>query len=142
MDVLFRPQRFLFEKDTTIGMWKIRETFHCWTLEDAIRSVKIKKETAIPSGVYEIALEVSPKFGLIPTIKDVKNFDYIRVHGGNTKEDTEGCPLVGYTLETPTRISNCKPALDKIIETMKANGGKGIISIEGYAPPIPEAIGV
>lgn len=138
MDVLFRLQRFLYEKDTTIGMWKIRETFHCWTLEDKERRVKIAGETAIPSGVYEIVLEVSPKFGLVPTIKNVKNFDFIRVHGGNDKEDTKGCPLVGYNLESPEHISNCKPALDKIIEVLKSNGGKGIISIEGYAPPIPE----
>ncbi len=137
MNVLFRIKRFLHEADSTIGMWTIRDNYHCWVLEDEERTVKVKGETAIPIGVYEIVLEVSPKFGLVPTILNVRGFTSIRVHGGNTDDDTEGCPLVGYLLHNPNRISDCKPALDKIIAELKAAGGKAFISIEQYIGVIP-----
>lgn len=135
---LFRLQRFLPHIDSTIGMWLIQDKFHCWTLEDEIRFKKVYGETAIPTGVYEIVLEVSPKFGLVPTIKNVKNFTAIRVHGGNDDDDTDGCPLVGHDLKSPNRIENCPPALKVIVDKLKSVGGKDYISIEMYVPPIPD----
>lgn len=137
MEVLFRIKRFLHELDSTAGMWTIEDKFHCWVLEDEERTVKVKGETAIPSGIYEIVLEVSPKFGLVPTIKNVKDFTSIRVHGGNTDDNTDGCPLVGYHLINPNRIENCAPALAVIVDKLKSVGGKALISIEQYVGVLP-----
>lgn len=87
----------------------------CFTLEDRsrglradmplseIRARKVDKQTAIPTGRYRLTLEHSPKFGPDTlTIKDVSGFDYIRIHAGNSPEDTEGCPLVGLDRTSPT----------------------------------------
>ena len=78
--------------------------FLCDVLEDEVREIpgvpvsewKIKEHTAIPSGTYEIALRQSGRFGPdTMTLLDVPGFQYIRIHGGNTIGDTEGCLLPG-----------------------------------------------
>ncbi len=76
----------------------------CYTLEDEIREVvgrpvsdwKVPHCTAIPSGRYPVVLQDSPRFGPDTlTVLDVPGFSYIRMHAGNTHEDTEGCLLLG-----------------------------------------------
>jgi hypothetical protein len=76
----------------------------CYTLEDEVRELpgvpvhewKIKGATAIPSGRYRVTLEYSPRFGPgTLTLNDVPGFDGVRMHAGNTENDTEGCPLLG-----------------------------------------------
>lgn len=88
----------------TIGKLRIDGEFACYTLEDEIREVagvpvgnwKIKGHTAIPAGLYIVALENSMRFGPSTlTIHDVPGFTHIRMHAGNIATDTEGCPLLG-----------------------------------------------
>jgi hypothetical protein len=70
--------------------------FRCFTLEDVEREVKIKGQTAIPKGTYEIAWTWSPKFKRdVLMLLNVPNFERIYFHGGNKSEDTEGCILCG-----------------------------------------------
>jgi hypothetical protein len=85
----------------------------CFTLEDAIRDVKIYGETAIPPGRYQIELVNSPSFGPDTiSLKAVPGFENIRIHGGNTVEDTHGCPLVGLELtESGIKGGTSQPAL-------------------------------
>lgn len=79
----------------------------CYSLEDTVRETsenviewKVKGETAIPSGRYKITLEWSPRFGVDTiTLHNVPGFEHIRMHGGNTTKDTEGCPLLGMKLD-------------------------------------------
>lgn len=91
----------LFEK-TDIGL-----KFLCYTLEDERRALKVKGETRIPAGEYEIKFRKEGGFnerykkkfagihkGMLE-IKDVPYFDYILIHIGNTDEDTAGCLLLG-----------------------------------------------
>lgn len=91
-------------------------------LEDAMREVpgqdvvewKVKGATAIPVGVYRVTLEHSNRFGPNTlTINDVPGFAAIRMHGGNTEADTEGCPLLGLN-RTKTGINNCAPAVTAV----------------------------
>lgn len=91
-------------KGTTFGELLIDGDWFCHTLEDQIREVpgkdvrtwKVKAVTAIPSGTYRVTLEDSPRFGPNTiTINGVPGFRDIRMHGGNTTEDTKGCPIVG-----------------------------------------------
>lgn len=84
-------------KDTyTIGKLYIDGIYFCDTLEDKVRDIKIKGETAIPYGTYKGKITYSPRFKkLLPLILDVPNFSGIRIHSGNTENDTEGCILVG-----------------------------------------------
>lgn len=82
-------------KDYTAGQLFINDEFFCWTLEDIERDKKIPKETAIPKGKYEVILNISNRFKVyMPLLLNVPGFEGIRIHNGNTKDDTEGCILV------------------------------------------------
>lgn len=85
--------------------------FLCYTLEDEYRKDKVKHETRIPAGTYEIVFRRFGGFhqryekrfkdihkGMLELI-GVPNFQYILIHCGNTDEHTSGCILVGQTQE-------------------------------------------
>ena len=84
----------------TEGILTIDGVFFCHTLEDTTRNLtlekKIKDHTAIPEGTYSVEVSYSPRFKrLLPLLIDVPYFSGIRIHRGNTAEDTSGCILVG-----------------------------------------------
>ena len=105
--------RFSSQEDSTSGLLFLEEDgkskFLCYTLEDEYRETKIKGETRIPTGTYEIILrkhggfhkKYSKRFSDIHRgmlhITNVPGFDYILLHCGNTDEHTAGCLLVGDT---------------------------------------------
>lgn len=101
----------------TIGKLYINGAFECWTLEDAFHKEKIKHETCIPFGVYDIDLRYSPRFTQkyghkMLWLKEVPGFEYILIHKGNTIKDTSGCILVGSDIRGDSLISS-KDAYDK-----------------------------
>jgi len=88
----------------TIGELLIDGAHECYVCEDTVREVdgmpvgswKIPGQTAIPRGRYEVRLTPSARFKrIMPQVMDVPGFEGIRIHSGNTAEDTEGCLLVG-----------------------------------------------
>lgn len=105
----------------TIGRLHIDDVFACATLEDVVREVdgqpvsawKVKGATAIPVGAYRVTLENSPRFGMDTlTLNDVPGFEYIRMHAGNTSDDTEGCILLGMqATETSLIGGTSRPAV-------------------------------
>lgn len=109
--------------DYTISRFYINEKRYYNILEDKdrglrqtdplekIKKVKVKGETAIPTGRYRIDMEtVSPKYekvswakklcgGKMPRLVDVPGFDGILLHPGSTPDHTDGCLLTGQNLE-------------------------------------------
>jgi hypothetical protein len=99
--------RISSQADSTNGILYINNEFACYTLEDEQREIKVKHETAIPLGIYEIQFRTvggfhtkytsryGPAFhkGMLE-LQNVPNFDYILIHTGNTDEHTSGCILV------------------------------------------------
>ena len=96
-------------KDTyTIGKLYIDGVYFCDTVEDkdrglddsmeesVIKERKVYGETAIPLGTYKVEITYSPKFKKnLPLLYNVKGFEGIRIHSGNTAEDSLGCIIVG-----------------------------------------------
>ena len=81
------------------------ERYFCDTLEPTWRdyangAYKVKGRSAIPEGRYAVVISWSPKFGAwLPILLGVPKFEGIRIHAGNTSEDTEGCILIGKNRE-------------------------------------------
>lgn len=94
MEILIK--RLHKTEHSTIGELTINGKFECFTLEDKERDIKIKGETAIPKGTYKVIINKSNRFKrLLPLLINVKNFEGVRIHPGNSNHDTEGCILVG-----------------------------------------------
>lgn len=113
-------RKFLGNK-YTIGKLFINDEYICDTLEDVVRSegIKVYGETAIPCGVYEIVLTMSPRFKkVLPLLLDVPHFEGVRIHTGNTEKDTEGCILVGYN-KVKGKVINSKIAFDKVMKYLE-----------------------
>ena len=96
----------------TIGQLLVDGASECFTLEDVVRAdgVKVYGETAIPAGSYPVTITPSARFKRdLPLIENVPNFEGIRIHPGNTAEDTHGCVLVGRT-KGPDFVGESKAA--------------------------------
>jgi hypothetical protein len=114
----------------TIGELFVNGVFECYTLEDKVRPVKIKGETAIPTGHYEVIVSFSSRFKKpLPLLVNVPNFDGIRIHPGNTKKDTEGCILVGQK-KTKNSVLNSRAAFDVLFQKIEAAAKTEKIFIE------------
>jgi hypothetical protein len=120
-------ERVVFTAESTLGTLFINNDFFCYTLEDADRGLdqgmsiaeihanKKYGKTAIPTGLYTFAMEYSPKFKrIMPTVKDVKGFTGIRMHPGNTEEDTMGCILVG-SWYGPNNVKDSSTTFDELV---------------------------
>lgn len=99
--------------------------------EEQIKTLKVYANTAIPSGTYQISLNVvSPKYskrqyyklvcnGKVPRLLGVKGFNGVLIHIGNTNKDTEGCILVGYN-KKKGQVINSKTAWEKLYKILKS----------------------
>lgn len=108
-------KRFADNNDTSMGIFYINGIFECFTIEDEERATKVKGETRVPNGIYQISLRSEggyhskylSKYGdmhkgmlCIHNAKDWKiinkgmEFQYILIHTGNTDEHTMGCLLL------------------------------------------------
>lgn len=119
--------RQIKSKVSTIGTLYIDGIKECNTLEDidrkltstdsitSINANKTYSKTAIPTGRYEVIIDMSARFKkLMPHILNVPGFEGIRIHSGNTDADTEGCILLG-TADHNTKdfIGNSRDAFNK-----------------------------
>lgn len=70
----------------------------------------------IPPGTYMVVLTYSRRFqALLPELIAVPGFTGIRIHAGNTKEDTEGCILVGRYQSGEAEIAESRLALGVLL---------------------------
>jgi hypothetical protein len=99
--------RIAKRKSYTIGKLEVDGKPFCDTLEPTWRDIgygrpghKVKGHTAIPDGRYPVVITKSEKFNKwLPLLVGVPMFKGVRIHAGNTAEDTEGCILVGENLK-------------------------------------------
>jgi hypothetical protein len=104
----------------------------CYILEDrdrrltqdtpiaVIKTNKVFGKTCIPSGRYEVVVTFSARFKKpLPLLMNVPGFDGIRIHPGNTAENTLGCLLPGSTKDKDF-VGGSKVAFEKLFSKIKA----------------------
>lgn len=144
-------KRIAKKSSYTIGKLYIDGVYECDTLEDTdrgltqdmplseIKKTKIKGVTAIPSGTYDITLNVvSPKFskrsqyksigGKLPRLLNVPGYEGVLIHIGNTAQDSEGCILVGQN-SVVGKVLNSTATFNTLYEKLKAAEDKITIEI-------------
>lgn len=79
----------------------VRDNNHNGTFDNG--EIKVYGKTAIPCGRYyvtfrktNLAIGKKAADGCIPFVHDVPHFTDIRMHDGETEENSEGCILLGY----------------------------------------------
>lgn len=150
--------------DSTLGTLFLRtgknkRKYLCFTLEDEYRKVKVKSETRIPAGTYEIKLRTFGGFhdkyshrfqdihkGML-WLQNVPNFEHILIHCGNTDDDTAGCLLLGYAAKRVAggnhELHNSTQAYFDVyppVANHLADGGTVTIEINDF-DEIPEWLG-
>jgi hypothetical protein len=107
--------RISSQEDSTNGLLfeqtDLGKQFLCYTLEDEARVLKVKGETRIPAGIYEIKLRKEGGFhnrykkkypgihkGMLH-VQDVPGFEWILIHQGNTDEHSSGCLIIADSQE-------------------------------------------
>lgn len=129
--------------DYTIGILYINNKYFCEILEDIdrglkdsmsleeIKKIKIKDQTCIPYGKYQILMTYSPKYKkIMPLVNNVKGFEGIRIHSGNTNKDTSGCLLPGFN-KIKGQVINSRETFNKLYSFIQtAINNKENVTIE------------
>lgn len=138
-----RLKRIAKRDSYTIGKLSINGKNFCDTLEDVdrgledsmpleeIKAKKVKGETAIPIGTYQVIITYSPRFKRqLPLLLSVKGFEGVRIHSGNSHKDTEGCILVGLNKEVG-KVLDSRYTFNRLFERINTAFKKGeTITIE------------
>ena len=144
------------KEEYTIGELYIDGNFICNTCEDRdrgldesmdiqmIKNRKIPTRTAIPTGTYEVRIDiVSKKYsnyedykefcgGKVPRLMDIKGFDGILIHHGEHAGWSDGCILVGDNTKVG-RLTNSFERFKEIYKILLQSHEKGEkITIEIY----------
>ena len=124
-----------------IGKLYIDGVYFCDTIEDTDRGLddqmkeseilkkKVKGQTAIPTGTYNLFITWSPKYKKpMPLLENVKGYSGIRIHSGNTAKDTEGCLIVGKNKEVG-KVLESRATYNKLFNILNTTNEKIIIDI-------------
>lgn len=135
-------KRIAKKENYTIGRIYVDGKYVCDSIEDKdrgvsqddtleeIKAVKVRSQTAIPTGVYRVVMNVvSPKFvqkayyksfcgGRLPRLLNVPGFDGILIHRGKDQNDSAGCIVVGYNTVVG-KVTRSQEAFEKLYGLLK-----------------------
>ena len=114
---------------STAGTLSVDGAFECYTLEDVVRETpgqpvsqwKIARQTAIPTGTYQVIIDASKRFQRqMPHLLNVPGFEGVRIHSGNTATDTDGCILLGKRRNGLDMVTESRKAFDGLFKKVQA----------------------
>ena len=121
-------KRLRFTDTYTEGELWINHTFFCNTIEDKNRDIdkdgkldeeKVYGKTCIPYGIYEVINSFSNHFQkILPEVLKVPGFSGVRIHSGNTADDSLGCIIIGKKV-SPGIVSSGRPLQADLVEKIK-----------------------
>jgi len=116
-----------------IGALHFEDDFFCHTLEDEKRpdGEKVYGKTCIAPGRYRVLLTMSNRFKrVMPLLVDVPMFEGVRLHGGNTSEDSHGCPLIAFNTDYQKIWGTAERAMTKKLKEVEMEGKEIYITIK------------
>ena len=123
---MFTLIRYTRTYKAILGSLYLNGAFICYTLENSAK--------AIPAGLYSIENSKSPKFGReLPLLfsDNVPSRRGVRIHAGNTYQDSAACVLVGMKRDdAKERIDESKDA-EKMV-TMLCRNVSSLAIVERY----------
>ena len=123
---MFTLVRYTRTEKAILGSLYLNGAFICYTLENAAK--------AIPAGLYSIENSRSPKFGReLPLLfsDKVPSRRGVRIHAGNTYQDSAACVLVGMKRDdAKERIYESNDA-EKMV-TMLCRNVRSLAIVERY----------
>ena len=123
---MFTLIRYTRTETAILGSLYLNGAFICYTLENSVK--------AIPAGLYSIENSKSPKFGReLPLLFSdrVPSRRGVRIHAGNTYQDSAACVLVGMKRDdAKERIDESKDA-EKMV-TMLCRNVRSLAIVERY----------
>lgn len=135
----FTLKRKLLAGTFTLGILTTSAGIHYATVEDPVRVLsqcttttckgKVNGQTAIPAGMYEVRDTYSPRFkkNMLELIS-VPGFLGIRIHSGNTADDTEGCLILGLK-GTEDGVAESRKAIERFNKEAREALKKGKLFI-------------
>ncbi len=97
---------------------------------DAVKKWKIAAESAIPYGTYICALTPSTKYGIKWEVTKVPGYTGVRIHTGNYAKDTEGCLLLGISIDEKYSQVNESGKKVKAFEKLMSEYGNQDFTLE------------
>lgn len=123
---MFTLVRYTRTETAILGSLYLNGAFICYTLENA--------DKAFPAGLYSIENSKSPKFGReLPLLfsDKVPSRRGVRIHAGNTYQDSAACVLVGMKRDdAKERVDESKDA-EKMV-TMLCRNVRSLAIVERY----------
>lgn len=126
-----KVKRTFYGDTCTMGEMYLDGKLYGYTCEDKYRALngdaskKVVGKTAIDKGVYKAILSQSTRFKrVLPELLNVPCFTAIRIHGGNTSDNSEGCILLGAHTDGKSKIWECAAKVDGLVAAMK---GKEVV---------------
>ena len=134
----------LYRQDKENGQW----VFLCDTIEDRDRGLdqsmseaniarlKVKHQTAIPTGIYDIDMATvsgtfskKPQYkefcgGRVPRLRYVKGFSGILIHSGTDQDSSSGCIIVGQN-KAVGKVVNSWATFKRVYSILKAAANRG-----------------
>ena len=134
MTSIISLNRLLSTAEFTLGEFLFSGNRY-YSCEDAIRKVKIPKLTCIPEGSYQVIIDYSYRFKKnMPLLLKVPEFTGIRIHSGNTADDTEGCILIGRRMLS-NGVADSKDAYNEFFPLLRKRLNEGMVQIVIKNPP-------
>ncbi len=118
--------RYTRTDEAILGSLYLNGAFVCYTLENA--------DKAIPCGMYTVQNSKSPKFKReIPLLHNAKvpASRGIRIHRGNTANDSQGCVLVGMGRDVKQDFIT-ESANAEIMVTMLCRNETNLVIVDNY----------
>lgn len=124
--------RYTRTDEAILGSLYLNGAFVCYTLENA--------DKAIPCGMYTVQNSKSPKFKReLPLLHNarVPSSRGIRIHRGNTANDSQGCVLVGMGRSTE-KSSVTESTNAEVMVTMLCRNETNLVIVDNYKQGITD----